>query len=136
MRTRRSALSRSYATLQRAPPISRALASRRPTATRMLGRSSSRVGRTGLDLRPRHLTTIAVAVVLLCLAFTPSAGAAPAAAPLPELPGAGYSSAQSINSRGDIAGYSGTADGSAHEVLWTDGAGQDLGTVAGDANSY
>ena len=43
--------------------------------------------------------------------------------------------AQDINNRGQVVGYSETADGDLHAFLWEKGVMTDLGTLGGDFSS-
>jgi probable HAF family extracellular repeat protein len=51
------------------------------------------------------------------------------------LPGRATSSARAVNSKGQVAGHSTTADGIAHAFLWDQGTMRNLGTLPGDAAS-
>ncbi len=100
----------------------------------------------GRDARTASLlvAALAVAVAASCVAvllvvqpasaWTSHAGLS--VADLGTLRGGEHSYAYDINERGQVVGYSETASGEAHAVLWEKGRKTDLGTLPGGDYSY
>ena len=90
-------------------------------------------------MRRRALLTLAATALLL----VPKAPVSQAAAPvtlyqLTDLGtlGGSFSSGQSLNNRGQIAGYAADAAGDIHAFRWQDGVMSDLGTLAGTNSGF
>ncbi len=87
------------------------------------------------DLTKACLVALGLVVVALLMGAQPASGQQAAArqysiTDLGTL-GGDYSFANGINNRGQVVGYSATASGTQHAVLWEDGQMTDLGTLSG-----